>query len=157
MLLSQTLQAIGLSVMPKTCRFSFRMGSRKPQVNCRVPIDPIRHREIGFMKQLKRRNLGGVLDLDSKERLRQYLGMRRTCASKGASNEGKAIHGQVVKSGINLDSHLLNSLVNVYAKCGSYNYACKVVGEIPKRDVVSWTALIFYGFDGWTAYPAIQF
>ncbi|CBI27939.3 unnamed protein product, partial [Vitis vinifera] len=71
-----------------------------------------------------------------------FISILKTCASKGDLNEGKAIHGQVIKSGINPDSHLWNSLVNVYAKCGSANYACKVFGEIPERDVVSWTALI---------------
>ena len=91
---------------------------------------------------VEKKRIWRVLDFDSKGRLRQYSGMLRTCASKGDLNEGKAIHGQVIKSGINPDSHLWNSLVNVYAKCGSANYACKVFGEIPERDVVSWTALI---------------
>ena len=65
---------------------------------------------------------------------------------------GKAIHGQVITSGINPDSHLWTSLVNVYAKCGSSKYACKVFGEIPERDVLTWTALIFYSFLSMTNY-----
>lgn len=83
-----------------------------------------------------------ALDLASKERLRRYSGMLRTCASKGALSEGKAIHGQLIRCGINPDSHLWNSLINVYAKCGSSKYASKVFAEIPERDVVSWTSLI---------------
>ncbi|XVF03786.1 hypothetical protein REPUB_Repub05bG0023100 [Reevesia pubescens] len=49
--------------------------------------------------------------------------------------------------------HLWNSLVNVYAKCGSFGYACKVLDRMPERDVVSWTALFSglvnegYGYD----------
>ncbi|XP_062149388.1 pentatricopeptide repeat-containing protein At2g03880, mitochondrial-like [Alnus glutinosa] len=82
------------------------------------------------------------LSLDGKERLRRYSGMLRTCASKGSLNEGRAIHGQVIKNGIDPDSHLWVSLVNAYAKCGSPVYARRVLDEMPERDVVSWTALI---------------
>lgn len=81
-------------------------------------------------------------NFDTKERLRRYSGMLRECASKGFLNEGKAIHGQVIKNGIDPDSHLWVSLVNAYAKCGSTVYARQVLDEMPERDVVSWTALI---------------
>ncbi|KAK2645420.1 hypothetical protein Ddye_020615 [Dipteronia dyeriana] len=52
------------------------------------------------------------------------------------------IHGHIIKNGIDPDLHLWNSLVNVYTKCGSFQYARQVFDEMPKRDAVSWTALI---------------
>ncbi|KAK9275179.1 hypothetical protein L1049_022440 [Liquidambar formosana] len=85
---------------------------------------------------------GGPASLDSNERLRKYSGMLHGCALKGFLNEGKAIHGQVIMCGVDPDLHLWNSLVNFYAKCGSPEFARQVFNEMPKWDVVSWTALI---------------
>ncbi|KAF3457869.1 hypothetical protein FNV43_RR02529 [Rhamnella rubrinervis] len=93
-------------------------------------------------------------NFDSKESLRRYSVMLHRCSSKRYLNEGMAIHAQVIKSGIDPDSHLWVSLVNVYAKCGRLVCARKVLDEMPERDVVSWTALIQgfvaegYGLDG---------
>ncbi|KAK9275535.1 hypothetical protein L1049_022802 [Liquidambar formosana] len=82
------------------------------------------------------------VSLNSKEMLRWYSGMLRMCASKGSLNEGKAVHGQVIINGVEPDSHLWISLVNVYAKCGSLECARRVFDEMPEWNVVSWTALI---------------
>ncbi|OVA11779.1 Pentatricopeptide repeat [Macleaya cordata] len=79
---------------------------------------------------------------DCKETLKKYSGMLQTCASKRSLSDGKAVHGQVIKCGINPDSHLWICLVNMYAKCGSIQFAQKVFDNIPEREVVSWTALI---------------
>ncbi|KAL5573026.1 hypothetical protein UlMin_022623 [Ulmus minor] len=76
------------------------------------------------------------------ERLRRYSMMVSQCASKRALRDGKSVHGQVIKSGIDPDAHLWVSLVNFYAKCGDIGHARKVLDEMPERDVVSWTALI---------------
>ncbi|KAI7982681.1 Fatty-acid-binding protein 1 [Camellia lanceoleosa] len=54
----------------------------------------------------------------------------------------KAIHGQVIKNGIDPNMHLWVSLINFYAKCHVFNFACQVLDEMFKRDVVSWTAMI---------------
>lgn len=95
-----------------------------------------------------------ALDLDRMETLRSCSRVLRTCASERSLNEGRAIHGQVIKKGINPDSHLWVSLINAYAKCGSPTCARRVLEEMPERDVVSWTALIQghvaegYGCDG---------
>ncbi len=35
-----------------------------------------------------------------------------------------------------------NSLVDMYAKCGSMDNACKVFNKMPSHDVVSWNALL---------------
>lgn len=84
----------------------------------------------------------GPVSLSSKERLRRYSSMLSVCASNGSLNEGKAVHGQVIVNGIDPDSHLWNSLINLYAKCGSPVYARRVFDKMPERDVVSWTTLI---------------
>ncbi|CAL5440427.1 unnamed protein product [Camellia sinensis] len=76
------------------------------------------------------------------ERLKGYSEKLGECALKASLNEGKAIHGQVIKNGIDPDMHLWVSLINFYAKCHVFNFARQVLDEMPERDVVSWTALI---------------
>ncbi|KAJ9183841.1 hypothetical protein P3X46_007647 [Hevea brasiliensis] len=82
------------------------------------------------------------LSFTVKEALKRYSGMLRECASRRTLNEGKGVHGNVIKSGIEPDSHLLVSLINFYVKCGSLVLARKVLDEMSEREVVSWTALI---------------
>ncbi|KAK2660382.1 hypothetical protein Ddye_006915 [Dipteronia dyeriana] len=65
-----------------------------------------------------------------------------------------ALHGKL-KEGLNLHQHMnthfgddppdlfvTNHLVNMYAKFGYLNYARNLFDEMPKRNIVSWTALI---------------
>ncbi|XP_052183575.1 pentatricopeptide repeat-containing protein At3g24000, mitochondrial-like [Diospyros lotus] len=97
---------------------------------------------------------GQIGCVDRKERLKWYSEMLRNSTLNLSSKEGKAIHGHLVKKGIDPDMHLWVSLINFYAKCGDLNFARQVLDEMPERDVVSWTALISgfvaegYGSDG---------
>ncbi|XWS09755.1 hypothetical protein CRYUN_Cryun39dG0016500 [Craigia yunnanensis] len=79
--------------------------------------------------------------LERTKRLKLYSKILHDCALKGSLSLAKVIHGKIIENGFEPDLHLWNSLVNVYAKCGSFGYACKVLDRIPERDVVSWTAL----------------
>lgn len=90
----------------------------------------------------KKKMRSKTIDTDRKERLQCYSEMLHACASKRSLKDGKAIHGQVIKKGIEPDLHLWVSFVNVYAKSGETLYARKVLDDMPERDVVSWTALI---------------
>ncbi|GFS43884.1 pentatricopeptide repeat (PPR) superfamily protein [Actinidia rufa] len=85
---------------------------------------------------------GGIGKLSGKERLKSYSERLRNCALNLSLNEGKEIHGVVIKNGIDPDMHLWVSLINFYAKCGGLDFARRVLDEMPERDVVSWTALI---------------
>ncbi|PSS20821.1 Pentatricopeptide repeat-containing protein [Actinidia chinensis var. chinensis] len=84
----------------------------------------------------------GIGKLSGKERLKSYSERLRNCALNLSLNEGKEIHGVVIKHGIDPDMHLWVSLINFYAKCGGLDFARRVLDEMPERDVVSWTALI---------------
>ncbi|KAF5194692.1 Pentatricopeptide repeat [Thalictrum thalictroides] len=79
---------------------------------------------------------------DCKERLKNYSYMLQTCASKGNLRDGKAVHGNLITSGLEPDSHLWTCLVNMYAKCRRFESARYLLDKMPERDVVSWTALI---------------
>ncbi len=71
-----------------------------------------------------------------------FIGVVNACASVGALDEGKRVHEQIVQSGCDADIYLCNSLVDMYAKCGSIEGASKVFNSIPTRDVVAWNAMI---------------
>ncbi|CAK9238416.1 unnamed protein product [Sphagnum troendelagicum] len=70
------------------------------------------------------------------------IGVVNACASVGALDEAKRVHEQIVQSGCDADIYLCNSLVDMYAKCGSIEGASKVFNSIPTRDVVAWNAMI---------------
>ncbi|KAK8952324.1 Pentatricopeptide repeat-containing protein [Platanthera zijinensis] len=55
---------------------------------------------------------------------------------------GKQIHALAVKTGFCLDVCVLNNLINMYSKMGSFHCARKVFDEIEDLDVVSWNSLI---------------
>lgn len=55
---------------------------------------------------------------------------------------GKYVHTQVIQRGFKPNIFIGNTLIDMYAKCGSIEDACQVFEELPMRDVVSWTAMI---------------
>ncbi|THG00008.1 hypothetical protein TEA_017545 [Camellia sinensis var. sinensis] len=131
-------------------QFQLHSGFKEIPTRLYSPDWPERNANIKIGRNLD----GGIVELDRKERLKGYSEKLRDCALKLSLNEGKAIHGQVIKNGIHPDMHLWVSLINFYAKCHVLNFACQVLDEMPEQDVVSWTALISgfvadgYGSDG---------
>src|SRR6185437_2435045 len=55
---------------------------------------------------------------------------------------GKRVHLHIIKTRTKWDQILTNSLLNMYAKCGSMDDALSVFNSMQSRDVVSWTAMI---------------
>ncbi|XP_047182130.1 pentatricopeptide repeat-containing protein At3g14330 [Vigna umbellata] len=71
------------------------------------------------------------------------------CAQVTALHSGKEIHGQIIKSRKNADVPLLNSLMDMYAKCGEIGYCEKVFDRMRSRDLTSWnTMLAGYSING---------
>lgn len=64
------------------------------------------------------------------------------CACAVALEQGRQIHAHALKAGFGLDDDLANAFIDMYAKCGTMEDAYTVLSKMPKRDVVSWTALI---------------
>jgi pentatricopeptide repeat protein len=64
------------------------------------------------------------------------------CAHLGALQQGKSIHGYVIKRGLESHVSLGNSLIDMYAKCSSIELARQLFDRMSKRDVVSWNAMI---------------
>lgn len=65
------------------------------------------------------------------------------CTRSGALGVGKSVHSYAVKSGLELDTLVGNSLISMYAKSGHVSDdAYAVFDRMPERDVVSWNAMI---------------
>ncbi|KAJ7545569.1 hypothetical protein O6H91_08G002000 [Diphasiastrum complanatum] len=71
-----------------------------------------------------------------------FICVLNACASLLALEKGRDVHAQIVQSGCKLDVYLGNSLVDMYAKCGSIDEAYRVFNFMPGRSVVSWNAMI---------------
>lgn len=71
-----------------------------------------------------------------------FLSTLKACSSIGSIGHGLLIHDQIMRSSLESDLVVSNSLIDMYAKCGSLQEAYKVFDGLSKRDVVSWSALI---------------
>ncbi|KAL7593008.1 hypothetical protein Lser_V15G32296 [Lactuca serriola] len=59
-----------------------------------------------------------------------------------AYEQGKQIHVHTLKSGFLSDVFTANSLVDMYARCGSIEDASRAFFEVPEKGIVSWSAMI---------------
>eukprot|EP01018_Ginkgo_biloba_P000564 Gb_28902 [translate_table: standard] len=64
------------------------------------------------------------------------------CASMASLKHGKEVHNHIIKTGLELDIFVGSALVDMYAKCRSIENARLVFDKLPKRNVVSWNAMI---------------
>ncbi|KAK9935069.1 hypothetical protein M0R45_022184 [Rubus argutus] len=64
------------------------------------------------------------------------------CTKLRALHQGKWIHGHLIKNGIDLNSVLVTSLLDMYVKCGDIRDARSIFDEHSMIDLVSWTAMI---------------
>ncbi|KMT17066.1 hypothetical protein BVRB_2g041230 [Beta vulgaris subsp. vulgaris] len=72
-----------------------------------------------------------------------YPSAIKSCAILGRVDVGRLIHGVVVKTGYERDLFVASSMVDMYGKCGEIWDARKIFDEMPHRNVVSWTGMIF--------------
>jgi pentatricopeptide repeat protein len=100
----------------------------------------------------------GYASSDSpKEAIWVFLGMRRrgirpnkltfpfllkACAAVTALKEGRQVHGDIVKCGLDSDVYVQNSLISAYGCCRRILDACRVFDEMSVRTIVSWNAVI---------------
>ena len=70
------------------------------------------------------------------------LSVASACADMGALDEGKFIHGVVVKLGMSGKAKVVNSLISLYGKLGFLDAACQLFEEMPVRSLVSWNSMV---------------
>jgi pentatricopeptide repeat protein len=73
----------------------------------------------------------------------------QACADLGALQQGRWIRENIIQSRYEVDVAVGNSLITMYAKCGSIELARQVFDKMLERDVITWSAMIAgYGVNG---------
>lgn len=68
--------------------------------------------------------------------------MLSACTGLGGLEQGKWIHGHIEKSGIELDSKLATTIVDMYCKCGCLEKAFEVFNGLLHKGISSWNCMI---------------
>jgi pentatricopeptide repeat protein len=71
-----------------------------------------------------------------------FLGVLKACASIVALEEGRCVYQQIIQSGLESNVFVRSTLVDMYAKCGRIEDACRVFNKMPFQNVVTWTAMV---------------
>ncbi|KAH7331567.1 hypothetical protein KP509_20G040700 [Ceratopteris richardii] len=71
-----------------------------------------------------------------------YASALRACANGGFIEKGLELHDELVKKGNEGNPFLGNNLVGLYARCGSFSDAFKVIHMHSACDITAWNALI---------------
>ncbi|KAM2384642.1 hypothetical protein ACFXTH_042042 [Malus domestica] len=66
----------------------------------------------------------------------------KSCSLLGELDYGTRIHTFVIKLGFEPNQFLGSSMIDLYAKCGLTEEACKIFRDMESGDTVSWTAII---------------
>jgi pentatricopeptide repeat protein len=73
-----------------------------------------------------------------------FAGVLPACANLAALGHGKLVHKCIIRNGFQSDhdGFVGSALVDMYSKCGTIKDARLVFDRMPRRDVVSWNAMI---------------
>ncbi|XP_057847995.1 pentatricopeptide repeat-containing protein At3g26782, mitochondrial [Cryptomeria japonica] len=91
------------------------------------------------------RALGGLIQMQLagvKADSATFASILPVCAKMGALEMGMEIHRRLIEGGFLSHIELMTALIDMYAKCGTIQKACKLFDKIPQRDAVSWNAMI---------------
>ncbi|KAI4303211.1 hypothetical protein MLD38_038868 [Melastoma candidum] len=72
-----------------------------------------------------------------------FVAALHACSSLAVLSHGQMIHGNVIRCGFHMAVCVGNGLTNMYAKCGHLEWSCRMFADIPRKDVVSWNAMLF--------------
>eukprot|EP01018_Ginkgo_biloba_P015289 Gb_10768 [translate_table: standard] len=71
-----------------------------------------------------------------------YPTVLKACASLAALEQGKEIHGYIIRTSFDSDIFVDNAIIDMYAKCGNIEDARRVFDRISQRNVVTWNTMI---------------
>ncbi|XP_021297663.1 putative pentatricopeptide repeat-containing protein At3g01580 [Herrania umbratica] len=98
------------------------------------------------------KSIGVFRDMLSSGILPDAVSMVKILASSselGILHQAVCLHGYITRSGFDSNPFVGASLIELYSKCGSLDYAIKVFKGIIDKDVVLWSAMIAgYGIHG---------
>ncbi|KAJ7551395.1 hypothetical protein O6H91_06G013300 [Diphasiastrum complanatum] len=71
-----------------------------------------------------------------------FVCMLNACATLEDIKHGKQVHEEAMQFGLASDVFVGTALVDMYAKCGSLFQARQIFDELPKKNVITWNAMI---------------
>lgn len=71
-----------------------------------------------------------------------FASVLRATANLALLSLGKQLHSYIIRSGFMSNVFCGSAILDMYSKCGSMKYALQTFQEMPKRNPVSWNALI---------------
>ena len=71
-----------------------------------------------------------------------FSSILKACGKRGVTCKGREIHNMIIKRGLENDVSVGNSLIDMYAKCGSLDEASRAFKLLPCHNLASWGALI---------------
>lgn len=78
-----------------------------------------------------------------------YATVLDICANLATVELGKQIHAQILKLQLHSDVYIASTLVDMYSKCGNMQDSRLMFEKAPKRDYVTWSAMICaYAYHG---------
>jgi pentatricopeptide repeat protein len=70
------------------------------------------------------------------------LWVLKACGDKGVVKQGRMLHCHIVECGLDSDMCIVNSTLDMYAKCGSAEETFHLFDRMPSRDAMSWGIMI---------------
>ncbi|XP_057850679.1 pentatricopeptide repeat-containing protein At1g56690, mitochondrial [Cryptomeria japonica] len=89
------------------------------------------------LETIKQMQLAGV-----KPNSTTFVSILPACAKMKTLEQGMDIHQRIIETRFLSDVVVVNSLIDMYAKCGNLRMAYELFDKMSQRDVVSWTAMI---------------
>lgn len=71
-----------------------------------------------------------------------FLHLLSACGDSAGLAEGREVHQEILRSGVEANAHIGNALMNMYRRCGSLSEAQNVFEGMQARDVISWNSII---------------
>ncbi|XP_068666625.1 pentatricopeptide repeat-containing protein At3g49170, chloroplastic [Aristolochia californica] len=71
-----------------------------------------------------------------------FASLLSAAASISALGKGQQLHARILKTSLELDRGVSNSLISMYSRCGAIDDACQVFNNMDDRNVISWTSMI---------------
>lgn len=71
-----------------------------------------------------------------------YASLFAACASCGVLEQGRLVHADMIKFGLQLSVFVGDALLDMYSKAGSIEDAKKVFSRLLDKDVISWSSML---------------
>ncbi|OMO77445.1 hypothetical protein COLO4_25161 [Corchorus olitorius] len=84
-----------------------------------------------------------------------FVSALQACAAACDLDEGQSIHELATKGGFDVEVSVSTALIDMYMKCLSPNEAVNVFKKMPRKDVVSWAAMLSGYAQAGMAYKSI--